>query len=320
VSEDATRIATRASRLALWQANDVAGRLRAVDPRRPVELVEVSTVGDRDRSQPLDGFGGFGVFTREVQRAVLDGRADVAVHSLKDLPTEPVDGLTLAAVPPRASCFDVLVLGPDGAPAGDPSAVDAAGLLQDLPDAARLGTGSLRRKAQLLHVRPDLQIENVRGNVETRLDKLDAGEFQAIVLAEAGLQRLGLADRISGRFAPPALFPAVGQGALGIECRSDDSTTLELLQSIDDAETRARVTAERALLFALRAGCHAPVGAATSIDDGGLRLHAVVLSADGRERIQVDVAGGPDEASSLGRRAAEKLRRLGADRLMGRGW
>lgn len=319
MSDDATRIATRASRLALWQANDVAGRLRAVDPRRPVELLEVSTVGDRDRSQSLDSFGGFGVFTREVQRAVLDGRADVAVHSLKDLPTEPVEGLTLAAVPVRASCFDVLVLPSDGTPAEE-AAGDAAALLQNLPQGARLGTGSLRRKAQLLHRRPDLQIENVRGNVETRLDKLDAGEFQALVLAEAGLQRLGLADRISGRFGPPILLPAVGQGALGVECRSDDSTTIELLQSIDDAETRARVTAERSLLFSLRAGCHAPVGATTSIDDGVLRLHAVVLSADGRERIQVDVAGGPDEASSLGRRAAEKLRRLGADRLMGRGW
>lgn len=316
VRDSPTRIATRSSRLALWQANDVARRLKAVASQRDVVLVEISTAGDRDRVQPLASFGGFGVFTREVQRAVLDGRADVAVHSLKDLPTESAPGLLLAAVPERASVSDALVLQDSASRSGD-----AVELLHTLTSQARVGTGSLRRKAQLLHLRPDLRIEPVRGNVETRLRKLDDGAFDALILAEAGLRRLDLDERIAACFPPQVLFPAVGQGALGIECRSDDDATLALLQQIDEPATRAQVTAERALLAELRAGCHAPVGAATTVNGHGpqparLTLEAVVLSADGSERLHARVSGTVDEAGELGRRAAALLRDQGADRLV----
>lgn len=319
------RIATRSSRLAMWQANHVAELLKAADPQQHVELIEVSTSGDRDRVQPLHELGGVGVFTREVQRAVLDDRADLAVHSLKDLPTEPVKGLTLAAVPPRASCFDALVLpwvlpGDDRPPSvdtGNPLASDnAEDWLRSLPDNARVGTGSLRRKAQLLHVRSRLQIDGVRGNVETRLKKLDDGQFNALVLAEAGLQRLGMAHRISARLKPPLLLPAVGQGALGIECRADDSCTQQLLQAIDDAEARFGVTAERALLAELRAGCHAPVGVLSGRREDRWTLEAVVLSPDGTERLQAAVKSGANDAPVLGRRVAEQLQQQGAARLI----
>ena len=306
------RIATRGSRLALWQAHHVADLLRAADPSREVELIEVSTVGDRVQSETLASFGGFGIFTREVQKAVLDGRADIAVHSLKDLPTDIVEGLTLAAVPERGDVGDALVLPQSSNTAGTKTGVT----LNDLPQAARIGTGSLRRRAQLLHIRSDLDLLEIRGNVETRLRKLDEGEYDALILAQAGLRRLGLGDRISGELGPPELLPAVAQGALGLECRADDETTKSLLADICDVTVLAAVTAERAMLAELRAGCHAPVGAFTRQDDDRLTIEGVVLSADGSERIVAEVTGSVDEAESLGRSLAEALRGLGADRLV----
>ncbi len=253
------RIATRASALATWQAEHVAALLRAADPGRLVELVPVSTQGDRDRNSALSTFGGVGVFTREVQQAVKDGRADLAVHSLKDLPTEPSEGLTLGAVLERAPRCDSLLL-----PGGK-----ACGSLAELPPSARVGTGSLRRQAQLLSHRPDLQLSEIRGNLDTRLRKLDEGQFDAIILAEAGLRRLGWENRISLVLAPPVMYPAVGQGAIGVECRLDDESTLSALNPLDDETTRIEVTAERACLGALRAGCHAPVGAWASVENVG---------------------------------------------------
>jgi hydroxymethylbilane synthase len=306
------RIATRSSPLALWQANHVAALLRDAAGVE-TELVHVSTLGDRDRSESLATFGGIGVFTREVQRAVLDGRADLAVHSLKDLPTDPVEGLTLAAVPARAPRFDALVL-PGGVKLPD----DPAVALAALPDHARLGTGSPRRRSQLLRLRPDLRIEDVRGNVETRLRKLDDGEYDALVLAEAGLSRLEFAGRISARLTPPALFPAVGQAALGIECRLDDPETLRFLAAIDEPTARAETTAERAALAALRAGCHAPVGTYAEIAGDRLRLDVVVLSHDGRERFAESIEGATADAADLGCGAAEALLRSGAARLLTR--
>ena len=306
------RIATRGSRLALWQAHHVADLLRAADPSREVELIEVSTVGDRVQSETLASFGGFGIFTREVQKAVLDGRADIAVHSLKDLPTDIVEGLTLAAVPERGDVGDALVLPQSSNTDGTKTGVT----LNDLPQAARIGTGSLRRRAQLLHIRSDLDLLEIRGNVETRLRKLDEGEYDALILAQAGLRRLGLGDRISGELGPPELLPAVAQGALGLECRADDETTKSLLADICDVTVLAAVTAERAMLAELRAGCHAPVGAFTRQDDDRLTIEGVVLSADGSERIVAEVTGSVDEAESLGRSLAEALRGLGADRLV----
>jgi hydroxymethylbilane synthase len=301
------RIATRASRLALWQANYVAGLLRAAAPETVVEIVHVTTTGDRDQTERLSAFGGLGVFTREVQKAVLDDSADLAVHSLKDLPTQTAAGLVLAAVPEREDTADALVL---------PAAAAALADLAGLPHAARLGTGSLRRRAQLACRRADLQISDVRGNVETRLKKLDGGEFDALVLAVAGLKRLGLADRISCELSPPLMYPAVGQGALGIECRADAAATLALASQINDPPTRSRVTAERSLLAQLRAGCHAPVGAATWFEQEQLHLEAVVCSPDGKERMVAKGNDLPANAAALGIQVAERLLQQGAGRLI----
>ncbi len=308
MSGNPLRIATRASRLARWQVNHVAKLLDRAAVARKVELVEVSTTGDRDRVRALSEFGGLGVFTREVQRAVLDGRADLAVHSLKDLPTEPVEGLTLAAVPERGSMFDLLVC---------PAGTELAGGLESLPDGARVGTSSPRRQAQLLHRRADLQLCEVRGNVETRLHKLDLRRYDALVLAEAGLCRLEL---LSGRttlsLQPPLMFPAVSQGALGIECRADDEETRSILEKLIHPPTFRAVTAERSVLAELRAGCHAPLGVMTHPNEEELTLEAVVLSPDGRERLSSSATGPADDPALLGRRVADELRRQGADELV----
>ncbi len=310
MSRTTLRIATRASRLALWQAQFVADRLQALEPDLAVELVHVTTTGDRVTGAPLIGMGGVGVFTREIQQAVLEGRADVAVHSLKDLPTVLVPGIRLAGVPLRAAPWDALVLARD---ASRPCAA-----LRDLPRAARVGTGSLRRLAQILHVRPDLEFLDVRGNVETRLRKLDDGSYDALILAEAGLERLGLADRIMFRLMPPDIFPAVGQGALGLECRSDDARTEALLARLTDPPTLAAVTAERRVLARLGAGCHAPVGVSVAIDADAMSLEAVVLSRDGRRRLYARRSGHPlvDPLARSGPRCGR--RPAAARRLSGR--
>ena len=301
---DLIRIATRASQLALWQANHVAGLLQAASPGCIVELVQVSTIGDRDQKESLQSFGGFGVFTREVQRAVLDQRADLAVHSLKDLPTEPAEGLYLAAVPPRADVDDALLF-----PASKPELTN----LDSLAPGAVVGTGSVRRQSQLRHLRPDLQLKEVRGNVETRLRKLDDGEYDALVLAVAGLTRLGFEGRIRQRLSPPIMFPAVGQGALGLECRVDDEPLRQLLSQIEDPATRQRVDAERAVLRHLQAGCHAPVGVRTSFEQGQLVLEAVVLSPDGTTRLLATGSASPATANELGITVAEDLLSQGAE-------
>jgi hydroxymethylbilane synthase len=295
------RIGTRASLLARWQADWVAARLRELGAE--VEIVLLSTRGDREQGAPIGELGGQGLFTKEIQAALLDGRADVAVHSLKDLPTDAVPELVLAAVPERGPNGDVLVSG---------KYADVG----DLPAGAIVGTGSARRRAQLLHARPDLQLAEVRGNVDTRLRKLDAGEFDALVLAEAGLVRLGLADRIRQVLPKELMLPAVGQGALGIECRADDDATREWLSKLDDANTRASVTAERAMLAALRGGCLAPVGAWGRVDAGQLRLTGVVLKSDGSERRFAEGAVPLGASESLGRAVAAELLAAGAGKLI----
>lgn len=302
------RIATRSSNLALWQARHVSELLSKANPGLTVELIEVSTVGDRDLQQPLREFGGLGVFTREVQQALLDGRADVAVHSLKDLPTESHPNLELAAIPERGATADAIVL-----PARAPQAItDDGDSLACLPIGARVATGSPRRQAQLRHVRPDLQLLEVRGNVETRLRKLDAGEFDAMILAAAGLERLLLDNRISRRLAAPLMYYAVGQGALGLECRRGDEVTRESLARLTDPATRARATAERSLLARLRAGCHAPVGVISSCEDTRLELEAVVLTPDGQQRWTAAATGRIDAPESLGEAVADLLLGQGA--------
>lgn len=307
------RLGTRGSQLARWQADWVAGELRRFG--HAVELVEIITHGDADRSRPIASIGTQGVFTKAVQQALLAGEIDLAVHSLKDLPTAPVPGLTLAAVPPRESTADVLVLRA-GATSRDDGSVSIDSLLHtpssQLPPRARVGTGSLRRQAQLRHIRPDLAIEEVRGNVETRLRKLDNGEFAAIVLAEAGLRRLGLSTRIKYVLPFDIMLPAVGQGAIGIECRADDAVTVAALKPLDDPNTHAAVLAERALLEHLRGGCMAPVGALATIEAGDVRLQAVILSVDGRSRLHASGTAAISDAEQLGRRVADNLIQRGA--------
>jgi hydroxymethylbilane synthase len=297
------RIGTRGSPLALWQANDVAGRLRRAAPGRPVELVEIQTAGDVVRDAPLVQIGGEGVFTKEIQRALQDGRVDVAVHSLKDLPTFAVENLVLAAVPPRG-------------PAGDAFVSVRHPSFAALPPGAVVATSSLRRRAQVLHRRPDLRLVNVRGNVETRLRKLADEGLDALILAEAGLERLGLGGRITEVLDPSWMLPAVGQGALGLECRADDAGTLALLRQLDDPPTHQAVLAERALLRGLGGGCQVPVGAATSTRGAELSLRGVVLAPDGSRRVEGRIAGPLAEAVALGGQLARQLLEQGAAALL----
>jgi hydroxymethylbilane synthase len=294
------RLGTRGSDLARWQADWVAELLRAAGIQ--VELVLITTQGDQSR-EPIGAASGQGLFTKEIQRALLDDRADLAVHSLKDLPTQPVDGLQLTAVPRRASCSDVLV------------SAQAASFDQLAPG-ARLGTGSMRRRAQLLHARDDLLVRGMRGNVDTRLRQLDRGQFDAIVLAEAGLRRLGLEDRISQVLPRSWMLPAVGQGALGLETRADDLAVREAIAPLNDPDSYHAVLAERSMLDALNGGCLAPIGAWAEVQHGRLRLRAAVLSADGQQRITAEVAGAPTDAVPIGREVAGQLKAAGAEQLI----
>jgi len=285
----------------------MADRLRGLPEAPVVELVPIVTSGDANQTDALRQFGGTGVFTREVQRAVLDLRADLAVHSLKDLPTQSADGLILGCVPERAPRCDALLL---------PSNAEEISSLMDLPANARVGTGSPRRQAQLLHHRPDLQLLEIRGNVDTRLRKLDEGQYDAIILAEAGLRRLGLESRISLLLQPPILFPAVSQGALGIECRDDDQETQQLLSALTCSITHAEALAERSLLRTLRAGCHAPLGVWCEIADSKLTLTGVLLSLDGVTRIEQSAEGTLDFPEAVGVAVADHLLAAGGEILL----
>lgn len=262
------RAATRGSALAIWQTDHIAALLRAVDPSIEVEVMVLDTEGDRRRNVPISELGGKGVFAKEVQAAVLDGRADIAVHSAKDLPSVTVGGLVLAAVPER----------------GDPRDALVGSRLVDLGTGARIGTGSNRRRVQLAHLRPDLEFAGLRGNMHTRLAK--AADFDAIVVAAAALQRLGLAEHITEILDPEVMVPQVAQGALGVECRDDDDTTRALLARIEEPTSRAVVDAERAFLAELGGDCDLPAGAyATAVDDG-YALDAILASPDGTELVR----------------------------------
>lgn len=297
------RIGTRASALARWQAEWVAAELQS-RAGVEVELVPISTAGDRQQQGSIGSIGTQGVFTKEIQKALLDSRVDVAVHSLKDLPTDPVEGLTLGAVPPRESPRDVLICRERQS-------------LDELPAGAIVGTGSPRRRAQLLNLRPELRVEDVRGNVDTRLRKLDDGEFDALVLAKAGLVRLKLEARISCELPPEQFLSAIGQGALGIEIRAGDDATLKAVTHLNDSVTHAAVAAERALLAHLRGGCLAPVAAlAEPTDKGGLHLRAAVLSSNGSQRLDASQSASLDDAVKLGREVAEALLAQGAASLI----
>jgi hydroxymethylbilane synthase len=299
------RIGTRGSRLARWQASWVAEALRRAHPALEVELVEIKTQGDRDRNSPLAAIGGTGVFTKEIQRALAAADVEVAVHSLKDLPTQGPEGLILGAVPPREDVADALI-------------APVHRTLDALPPGARVGTGSLRRKAQLLYLRPDLDVVSLRGNVETRLNQALDGRLDAVLLAQAGLHRLGLDHHVTQRLGPPGFLPAVGQGALGIECRADDEPTRALLAPLDDPTTHRAVLAERRTLAELEGGCLIPLAAWARETPEGLTLDAAVFDPDGRECVATTASGPRDDPGELGRRVAQELRHLGAERLLRR--
>lgn len=308
-SDRVLKLGTRGSALALWQSNWVASQLRELG--FAVEMVEISTQGDV-RSGPIGAIGSQGVFTKEIQRALLDEEVDFAVHSLKDLPTEEIAGLCLTCVPPRERVGDVLVS-------------NTISSFDGMAEGAVIGTGSMRRKAQLLNQRPDLQVKDIRGNVDTRLQKLDDGQYDAIILAESGLKRLGLVERINHVIDRAVMIPAVGQGALGLECRTQDSEVREILAQLNDSESFISVTAERAMLRALRAGCLAPVGAFAEIVEERLQLQGVVLSGTGDQRVdaesevvlaQLSESQQVDAADGLGRAVAEDLIAQGATGLI----
>ncbi len=298
------RIATRKSALALWQAEHVAALLRTAHPGLTVELVPMSTRGDEILDQPLATIGGKGLFLKELEVAMLEGRADLAVHSLKDVPVELEPGFVLPAILPRADAADAFVSN------------DHADLTA-LPHGARVGTSSLRRQAQLRALRSDLILLDLRGNVGTRLGKLDSGDYDAIVLACAGLERLGLASRIRSRLAAPDWLPAPGQAAITIEARDDNPGVLALLAALDDADTRLTVSAARAMNRALGGSCTVPVGAWCMLAEHGLHLRGLVGDASSGRLLHAEASGPVDQALALGQRVAADLLEQGAGKLLG---
>ncbi len=294
------RIATRKSALALWQANHVADALRAMTDVTRVELVPLTTRGDEVLDRSLQKIGGKGLFIKELEIAMEGGDADIAVHSMKDVPTEMPDGFCIAAFLPRANPADALV----------------GSSLSNLAQGARVGSSSLRRQAQLLALRRDISVEPLRGNVNTRLRKLEDGEYDAIVLACAGLQRLGLASHISETFSPQQMLPAAAQGVIGIECRDDASDLKKLLVQLDHAATNTTTTAERTVAMRLQADCQSPVATYGQIADTTLSLQAMVASSDGRQIIRQQVSGTVDDPTALGIGLADKLLEMGAGELL----
>lgn len=297
------RIATRKSPLALWQANFVKDALLAHHSDLEVELVPMTTRGDQILDSPLAKVGGKGLFVKELERAMLEDEADLAVHSMKDVPMEFPQGLGLAVICEREDPVDALVS-------------NKYESLEQLPQGSVVGTSSFRRQCQLKHIRPDLQIADLRGNVGTRLGKLDAGEYDAIVLAAAGLIRLDMEDRIQQRIPREQCLPAGGQGAVGIECRTQDLETLQLVDCLHHEPTAARVTAERAVVARLQGGCQVPIASFAELQDETLMLSALVGSIDGKNLFRSERNGSIHEAEQLGIHAAEDLLAQGADQIL----
>ncbi len=295
------KIASRGSALALWQAKHVKARLEAEHQGLHVQIEVQHTTGDRITDVPLASIGDKGLFTKEVDRALLDGTADLAVHSLKDVPTTLEPGLDLGAISVREDPRDAVVFRP-GSPVN----------LGDLPRGARVGTSSLRRRAQLLAFRPDLVIEDLRGNLDTRLQRVADGDFDAAILALAGIRRLSREDAVGQVLGPPEWLPAVGQGALGIAIREDADATRKLVAVLDDPATRRAVTAERAFLHQLEGGCQVPIGALARVDGPSLTLNGLVASLDGREVVRGEQAGSSADPGAAGRALALRLADEGA--------
>ena len=300
------RIATRRSKLALWQAQHVAALLRSAHPGIDIELVPLSTQGDRIQDRSLAAVGGKGLFIKELEVAMQQQRADIAVHSMKDVPAEVPAEFEIAAVLERADARDALV------------ASHGITRLEDLPPGARVGTSSLRRQAQLCAARPDLRIEMLRGNVDTRLRRLDAGDLDAILLACAGLMRLGLESRISARLDPKLCLPAVGQGIIGIECRGADPRARTLLQALEDPGTRLALDAERAFAARLAGSCQSPIAAYAELHAERLTLDGLVAEPDGSRVLRDSVQGSAAQGVLLGEQLAERLLTAGAGVLLER--
>jgi hydroxymethylbilane synthase len=300
------RIGTRASALALWQANHVREGLRKLHGIK-ADMVRIRTSGDRFQSasftQLVAQSGRKGLFIKEIEDALLRGNIDLAVHSMKDVPTEIPDGLAIPAIPPRGEPRDCLI------------SLNGQ-KLADLPRGARVGTSSLRRQAQIRHNRPDLQMIELRGNADTRMRKLASGEFDALVLAMAGLLRLGMEDKMTEILAPEVMLPAVGQGALAVETRSDDARAMNLVAALDDPNTRQAVLAERALLRELEGGCQVPLGAWARLNAEKLYLDAAVFSPDGVQCVRRGISGTPSDCEALGKRLGQILKEAGADQIM----
>ena len=297
------RIGTRGSQLALWQARWVQQELIRHWPALTVDLVIIKTQGDKIQDVPLAKVGGKGLFVKEIEEALLDGRIDLAVHSMKDMPAELPEGLTIGAIPRRENPLDALL-----------SKNNVA--LSQLPRAARVGTSSLRRSAQLLYQRPDLNIVALRGNLDTRLKKLAETDLDAIVLAAAGLIRLEKTRHITAYLAPGEMLPAVGQGALCVEHRANNPVTTRLLSVLEHTPTRTAVTAERAFLRRLEGGCQVPIAAHGTVEEGGLRLTGLVADITGKTIVKSSAAGPAESAEALGVQLAETLLAKGADTLL----
>jgi hydroxymethylbilane synthase len=302
---DVIKIGTRGSKLALWQAEWVKSALEKGAPGMAVELVVIKTKGDKIQDVPLAKVGGKGLFVKEIEEAILDGRVDLAVHSMKDMPAEIPEGLCIGAVPAREDPRDVLISG-------------SGRRLDALPRGARIGTSSLRRAAQLRHGRPDLDVQPLRGNLDTRMRKLDEGQFDAVVLAAAGVKRLDLAHRITQSLAPETMLPAVGQGALCIEVRENDPRIGPLTSALDHRETRRTVTGERAFLHKLEGGCQVPIAAHGVIDGERLTLSGLVAELDGSAMIKETLSGPAADAGEIGLRLARRLLDRGAGDILER--
>jgi hydroxymethylbilane synthase len=306
------RIATRKSQLALWQAEHVSALLRAAHPGLEIELVPLLTQGDRIQDRTLAAIGGKGLFIKELEVALEDLRADIAVHSMKDVPADLPQGLIIGAVLTRADPRDALVT------------TSGIARLEDLPRGAVVGTSSLRRQAQICALRPDLSIESLRGNVDTRLRKLDAGQelggkrMDAIVLACAGLLRLGLESRITARLDPNVCLPAVTQGVIGIECRASDASTVQFLRALEDPATRKVMDAERAFAARLGGSCQSPIAAYAELHAERITVRGLVAEPDGSRLLKDSVSGGAEDPAALGRRLAERILAAGAGPLLER--
>jgi len=297
-------IATRGSKLALWQAEWIKSQIENLIPDIKVELNKIKTTGDKILDVPLAQVGGKGLFVKEIEEAMLRGEADLAVHSMKDVPADLPEGLHLSAICEREDPRDALI------------ARESISGLGDLPQGGHVGTSSLRRICQLLNKRPDLKITQLRGNVDTRLRKLEEGQFDAIILATAGVKRLGYAERITEKISMDISLPAIGQGAVGIECRTDDDFINDLLSKLNHKETWICVTAERAFLKKLEGGCQVPIAAYAQLHDGNLVIEGLVGSLDGKTLIRESIDGRPEEAESLGTTLAENLLSKGAGEIL----